>query len=31
VKPMGLMRRLLSDSALEKMIRSQFRIPAYKG
>lgn len=31
VKPMGLMRRLLSDSALEKMMRSQFKIPAYKG
>jgi NAD(P)-dependent dehydrogenase (short-subunit alcohol dehydrogenase family) len=31
VKPMGLMRRLLSDSALEKVMRSQFKIPAYKG
>jgi NAD(P)-dependent dehydrogenase (short-subunit alcohol dehydrogenase family) len=30
VKPMGLMRRLLSDSALEKMMRSQFKIPSYK-
>jgi len=31
VKPMGVMRRLLSDSALEKMMRSQFKIPVYKG
>jgi NAD(P)-dependent dehydrogenase (short-subunit alcohol dehydrogenase family) len=30
VKPMGLMRRLLSDSALEALMRSQFKIPAYK-
>lgn len=30
VKPMGLMRRLLSDSALEAMMRSTFKIPAYK-
>jgi len=27
VKPMGLMRRLLSDTQLEKMIRSTFKIP----
>lgn len=27
VKPMGLMRRLLSDSQLEKAIRSTFKIP----
>lgn len=31
VKPMGFMRRLLSDSALEAMMRSQFKIPVYKG
>lgn len=31
VKPMGFMRRLLSDSALEAMMRSQFKIPGYKG
>ncbi|MDR3417507.1 MAG: SDR family NAD(P)-dependent oxidoreductase [Nevskia sp.] len=31
VKPMGVMRRLLSDSGLEKVMRSQFKIPAYKG
>jgi NAD(P)-dependent dehydrogenase (short-subunit alcohol dehydrogenase family) len=31
VKPMGFMRRLLSDSSLEAMMRSQFKIPAYKG
>jgi NAD(P)-dependent dehydrogenase (short-subunit alcohol dehydrogenase family) len=31
VKPMGVMRRLLSDSALEKVMRSQFKIPSYKG
>jgi len=30
VKPMGLMRRLLSDSALESMMRSAFKIPTYK-
>jgi NAD(P)-dependent dehydrogenase (short-subunit alcohol dehydrogenase family) len=30
VKPMGLMRRLLSDSQLEKIMRGQFKIPAYK-
>jgi NAD(P)-dependent dehydrogenase (short-subunit alcohol dehydrogenase family) len=30
VKPMGVMRRLLSDSQLEKMMRSAFKIPAYK-
>jgi NAD(P)-dependent dehydrogenase (short-subunit alcohol dehydrogenase family) len=30
VKPMGLMRRLLSDSALEAMMRSTFKIPAYR-
>jgi NAD(P)-dependent dehydrogenase (short-subunit alcohol dehydrogenase family) len=30
VKPMGLMRRLLSDSQLEKLMRSTFKIPAYK-
>lgn len=28
VKPMGLLRRLLSDSQLEKAIRSSFKIPA---
>lgn len=27
VKPMGLMRRLLSDSQLERLIRSSFKIP----
>ena len=31
VKPMGLMRRLLSDSQLESMMRSAFKIPSYKG
>jgi NAD(P)-dependent dehydrogenase (short-subunit alcohol dehydrogenase family) len=31
VKPMGLMRRLLSDSQLEKLMRSTFKIPSYKG
>jgi NAD(P)-dependent dehydrogenase (short-subunit alcohol dehydrogenase family) len=31
VKPMGVMRRLLSDSQLEAMMRSAFKIPAYKG
>ncbi len=30
VKPMGIMRLLLSDSALEKMMRSAFKIPSYK-
>lgn len=30
VKPMGLMRRLLSDSQLESMMRSAFKIPSYK-
>lgn len=30
VKPMGLMRRLLSDSQLEAMMRSAFQIPSYK-
>jgi NAD(P)-dependent dehydrogenase (short-subunit alcohol dehydrogenase family) len=30
VKPMGVMRRLLSDSQLEGMMRSVFKIPAYK-
>ena len=30
VKPMGLMRRLLSDSQLEAMMRSAFKIPSYK-
>jgi hypothetical protein len=30
VKPMGVMRRLLTDSALEAMMRSAFKIPAYK-
>jgi NAD(P)-dependent dehydrogenase (short-subunit alcohol dehydrogenase family) len=30
VKPMGVMRRLLSDSQLESMMRSVFKIPAYK-
>ena len=31
VKPMGLLRLLLSDSMLEKMMRSAFKIPTYKG
>jgi NAD(P)-dependent dehydrogenase (short-subunit alcohol dehydrogenase family) len=31
VKPMGVMRRLLSDSQLESMMRMTFKIPAYKG
>lgn len=31
VKPMGLMRRLLSDSQIEAMMRMTFKIPAYKG
>jgi NAD(P)-dependent dehydrogenase (short-subunit alcohol dehydrogenase family) len=30
VKPMGLMRRLLSDSQLESMMRMTFKIPKYK-
>jgi NAD(P)-dependent dehydrogenase (short-subunit alcohol dehydrogenase family) len=30
VKPMGVMRRLLSDSQLESMMRSAFKIPSYK-
>lgn len=30
VKPMGLMRRLLSDRQLEAMMRSAFKIPSYK-
>lgn len=30
VKPMGLMRRLLSDSQLESMMRMTFKIPSYK-
>jgi NAD(P)-dependent dehydrogenase (short-subunit alcohol dehydrogenase family) len=30
VKPMGVMRRLLSDSQLEAMMRSTFKIPSYK-
>lgn len=30
VKPMGLMRRLLSDAQLEKMMRMTFKIPTYK-
>lgn len=30
VKPMGFMRRILSDAALESMMRSQFKIPVYK-
>ena len=31
VKPMGVMRRLLSDSQLEGMMRGAFKIPKYKG
>lgn len=31
VKPMGVMRRLMSDSQLESMMRMTFKIPAYKG
>lgn len=31
VKPMGVLRRLLSDSQLEMMMRSSFKIPAYRG
>lgn len=30
VKPMGVMRLLFSDSILEKMMRSAFKIPSYK-
>jgi len=30
VKPMGIMRRLLSDGQLEAMMRSQFKIPTLK-
>lgn len=30
VKPMGLMRRLCSDTTLEKLMRGAFKIPAYK-
>lgn len=30
VKPMGFMRRLLSDSQLEGIMRSTFKIPSYK-
>lgn len=30
VKPMGVMRRLLSDSQLEFVMRKTFKIPAYK-
>lgn len=30
VKPMGVMRRLLSDSQLEAVMRSAFKIPSYK-
>ena len=30
VKPMGVMRRVLSDSQLEAMMRMTFKIPAYK-
>jgi NAD(P)-dependent dehydrogenase (short-subunit alcohol dehydrogenase family) len=30
VKPMGVMRRLLSDSQLESMMRMTFKIPSYK-
>jgi NAD(P)-dependent dehydrogenase (short-subunit alcohol dehydrogenase family) len=31
VKPMGIMKRLLSDSQLEGMMRMTFKIPVYKG
>lgn len=31
VKPMGFMKRILSDSQLEGMMRKTFKIPAYKG
>ncbi len=30
VKPMGVMRRLMSDSQLEGLMRSMFKIPSYK-
>ena len=30
VKPMGVMRLLLSDSAIEKIMRMSFKIPSYK-
>ena len=30
VKPMGVMRRLMSDSQLESMMRMTFKIPTYK-
>jgi NAD(P)-dependent dehydrogenase (short-subunit alcohol dehydrogenase family) len=31
VKPMGVMKRLLSDSQLEAMMRKTFKIPVHKG
>lgn len=31
VKPMGIMRRLFSDSTIEAIMRMTFKIPAYKG
>ncbi|MCW0233213.1 MAG: SDR family NAD(P)-dependent oxidoreductase [Ferrovibrio sp.] len=31
VKPMGLMKRLLSEAQLEAIMRKTFQIPAYKG
>ncbi len=31
VKPMGIMRRLFSDSQLESMMRMTFKIPKFKG
>lgn len=31
VKPMGIMKRLLSDSQLEAMMRKTFKIPVHKG
>lgn len=31
VKPMGVMKRILSDSQLEAMMRKTFKIPSYKG
>ena len=30
VKPMGIMKRILSDSQLESMMRGAFKIPSYK-
>jgi len=30
VKPMGFMKRILSDGQLESMMRKQFKIPSYK-